>query len=253
MYLPLLCHRLRLCLQRDLGWTTAALRAAAKDLKLSPAAAGSFQRGPAQLVEHFNARCNRQLDVLLQGMAPQLAGMRAHERVAAGAKLRLQMIVPYIGKLEVLAAVELRVWRSVGPHCVRSLLIACALLPGADSWPQALALQAQPASLLHSVRQYGEIADIIWRAAGDKSTDLNWYTKRGLLIGCYVSTELFMLTDCSPEYADTWAALDRRLQDVMTVGKAAGQAGSAAGAAADAAGSVLQQLSAVLGQRPHRP
>ena len=32
-----------------------------------------------------------------------------------------------------------------------------------------------------------------------------------------------MLTDYSPEFADTWDYLDRRLKDVMTVGKAMGQ------------------------------
>jgi ubiquinone biosynthesis protein COQ9 len=96
------------------------------------------------------------------------------------------------------------------------------------------------------------VADIIWRAAGDASTDYNWYTKRGLLSACYISTELYMLTDCSPGYADTWAALERRLQDVVSAGRAVGQAGSGAGAAVEAAGAVLQQMSSLLAQRPGR-
>ena len=37
------------------------------------------------------------------------------------------------------------------------------------------------------------------------------------------TTELFMITDFSPGYADTWAALDRRLRDVTQLGKAAAQ------------------------------
>jgi ubiquinone biosynthesis protein COQ9 len=34
----------------------------------------------------------------------------------------------------------------------------------------------------------------------------------------YVATELYMLTDYSPGYEDTWRALDRRLADVAAVG-----------------------------------
>ena len=49
------------------------------------------------------------------------------------------------------------------------------------------------------------------------------YTKRALLAGVIAATELFMITDFSPGYADTWAALDRRLRDVTQLGKAASQ------------------------------
>ena len=55
-----------------------------------------------------------------------------------------------------------------------------------------------------------------------------------------------MLSDCSPRFADTWAALDRRLGEALALEQAAGQAGSLAGAASGAAGAVLEQLSGVL-------
>lgn len=55
------------------------------------------------------------------------------------------------------------------------------------------------------------------------------YTKRALLAGVIGATELFMITDYSPGYADTWAALDRRLADVSQLGKAAAQARRATG------------------------
>lgn len=41
--------------------------------------------------------------------------------------------------------------------------------------------------------------------------------------GVYTATELFMLTDYSPGYADTWQSLDRRLQDVRRLGGAASE------------------------------
>ena len=59
-------------------------------------------------------------------------------------------------------------------------LIACL---GADTWPQALGIQASPAHVAAAVRQRAELVDDIWHAAGDTSSDYNWYTKRGLLAG----------------------------------------------------------------------
>ncbi len=73
------------------------------------------------------------------------------------------------------------------------------------------------------MEQLAQITDDVWHAAGDKSTDYNWYTKRGLLAGVYTATELYMLTDYSPGFADTWDVLDRRLKDVMTIGRVMGQ------------------------------
>jgi ubiquinone biosynthesis protein COQ9 len=65
------------------------------------------------------------------------------------------------------------------------------------------------------------------------------YTRRALLSGAYAATELYMLSDCSPGFADTWAALDRRLGEALALEQAAGAAGGAAGA-------VLEQLSGAL-------
>ena len=79
----------------------------------------------------------------------------------------------------------------------------------------------QPRAAAVGFRQIAFIVDEIWHAAGDTSTDTSWYTKRALLAGVYSATELYMLTDYSPDYADTWESLDRRLADVMRLGAAA--------------------------------
>jgi len=63
-----------------------------------------------------------------------------------------------------------------------------------------------------------ELADDIWHLVGDKSVDSSWYTKRALLAGVYAATDLYMLTDTSPGYQDTWEALERRLADVKNAG-----------------------------------
>lgn len=49
------------------------------------------------------------------------------------------------------------------------------------------------------------------------------YTKRTLLAGVYATTELYMLTDYSPGFSDTWQQIDRRLEDIITLGKASQQ------------------------------
>ena len=71
------------------------------------------------------------------------------------------------------------------------------------------------------LKQRAQLVDDIWHACGDTATDYNWYTKRGLLAAVYAATELFMITDYSPGYADTWQSLDRRLKDVKRFGSAA--------------------------------
>ena len=58
-------------------------------------------------------------------------------------------------------------------------------------------------------------ADLMWRIAGDTSTDFNHYTKRMTLGAVYGSTLLAWLDDQSEGWADTAAFLDRRIDDVM--------------------------------------
>ncbi len=60
---------------------------------------------------------------------------------------------------------------------------------------------------------------------------MNWYSKRALAASVYAATELYMLTDRSFAHADTWAFLDRRLEDVMMLGKVQAHARDAAAAA----------------------
>ena len=58
-------------------------------------------------------------------------------------------------------------------------------------------------------------ADLMWRLAGDTSTDFNHYTKRMTLGAVYGSTLLAWLDDDSDGWSDTAAFLDRRIDNVM--------------------------------------
>lgn len=79
----------------------------------------------------------------------------------------------------------------------------------------ALAVLASPLAGSLGARLLYRTVDAIWYAAGDTSTDFNFYTKRGILAAVYSSTLLFWLADRSPQSADSWAFLDRRIDNVM--------------------------------------
>ncbi len=61
--------------------------------------------------------------------------------------------------------------------------------------------------------------NLIWRiAGGDKSTDFNYYTKRGLLTGVYWSTIVYWLQDESLNYQSTHDFLQRELNLIVKIG-----------------------------------
>ncbi len=169
---------------KALGWRKAALEAAAVDLGLSPAIVGSFEGGAADLVAHFNAVSNARLKEELAARAEELEGLSVRERLALGLRLRLEMVAPV-----------------------------------AEGWADALAAAAAPRALPATVGTYADIADVVWRAAGDKSTEaVAWYSKRAALAAVYASAELALLSDGASDFSGSWAYLDRRLADMEALG-----------------------------------
>ena len=57
--------------------------------------------------------------------------------------------------------------------------------------------------------------DAMWRAAGDTSTDFNFYTKRGILAGVYGSTLVRWFNDTSEDESATNEFLAARIENVM--------------------------------------
>ena len=53
---------------------------------------------------------------------------------------------------------------------------------------QAMAIKAYPNNLSSSLERFATMVDDIWYYAGDRSTDFNWYTKRGILAAVYCTT-----------------------------------------------------------------
>ncbi|QQV75421.1 hypothetical protein H6P87_00978 [Rickettsia tillamookensis] len=57
--------------------------------------------------------------------------------------------------------------------------------------------------------------DAIWRYAGDKSLDFNYYTKRGLLLSVYVSSILFYIQDESENYIETDKFIETSVENIV--------------------------------------
>lgn len=84
-----------------------------------------------------------------------------------------------------------------------------------DALRRALAILARPANMPRATRLCWRAADAMWRAAGDKSVDIAWYTKRATLGTVYAATLMAWMDDDSEGFADTRAFLDRRIDHVM--------------------------------------
>lgn len=84
---------------------------------------------------------------------------------------------------------------------------------------RALTYYALPFHSHKGLKRLYKTVDAIWRAAGDTSTDHNFYTKRMTLAGVYSATLLYWLNDESSNHEATIAFLDKRLADVLTFHK----------------------------------
>ncbi|GAA0163495.1 hypothetical protein LIER_39608 [Lithospermum erythrorhizon] len=168
-----------------LGWTEAAMIAGARDVGVSPSIVGAFPRKDAALVEFFMDDCLQRLIDIIDS-EESLRSLTPSQRVGKLVRIRLEMQAPYISK-----------------------------------WAQALSIQAHPLNVPSSFKQRAMLMDEIWHAVGDDGTDVDWYVRRTILGGVYSATELYMLTDTSLGFCDTWAFLDGRIRDVFDLKKTA--------------------------------
>lgn len=93
------------------------------------------------------------------------------------------------------------------------------LNPNKEVIRASLAFYALPQNAIVAPKSLWTLVDIMWKEAGDTSTDYNRYTKRALLSGVVSSTVLFWLNDTSQDNKKTWEFLERRIANVLTVGK----------------------------------
>ena len=189
------------------GWNLKTLRTAATDAGHGPEmAVHAFPNGVPDALDHLSDWADRQM--LARGAAADLPAMRVHERIRFLVRARLEVLEPH-----------------------------------REAVSKGLGLVATNAQL--AARGVYRTVNRMWYAAGDTSTDFNWYTKRGLLAGVITSTTLYWLNDRSDGREQTWGFLDRRLADVANFGKTVGRAKTLAGSAGQFAALPLQALRGV--------
>ncbi len=94
-----------------------------------------------------------------------------------------------------------------------------ALTPYREAVRRMMMWYAMPLHLPLGLKRLYRTVDLMWRTAGDTSTDFNFYTKRMLLAGVLKSTILIWLDDETPNCRASWEFLDRRISEVLKVGK----------------------------------
>ena len=93
-----------------------------------------------------------------------------------------------------------------------------AAKPNREQVRRALSQLAVPGNAPTAARMTARTVDAIWRAAGDRSTDFSWYTKRAILAGIYGATLLYWLA-AERSREDMLAFIDRRLAGAARLGR----------------------------------
>ncbi|MBL4596265.1 MAG: COQ9 family protein [Robiginitomaculum sp.] len=159
------------------GWTDAGLQQCAQKLKLDPGAVElAVPRGCIDLIRYW-ANCNDQ--AMLDAWAKT--------------KPRLKKI------------------REKAVFLVRSRIVAVGE-NNREAARRALARLALPGTSGEALAMAWASADAMWRAMNDTSTDYNYYTKRLILSGVFISTFQVWLQGDDDK---AWAFLDHRISNVM--------------------------------------
>ena len=166
------------------GWGETALLAGARDLGIDRGLAlNAFPGGAMEMIEYHSRLADQRMVEAYE--AADTAALKIREKVALAIRLRLS-----------------------------------ANQPHREAIRRALSTLALPIHAALAARLIYRTVDAVWYALGDRSTDYNFYTKRGLLAGVYGSTLLYWLNDKSADSAQSWAFLDRRIAEVMTIPRA---------------------------------
>jgi len=161
------------------GWTKAAIGSAAKQLGIDPTQARlAMPKSQTGMIDLYIQEVDRALEAWFT--PERLNGLKIREKIRA------------------------LVWRRLE-----------IMGPAREAVRRALAILVMPQNMPLALRISWRSADLMWRVAGDISTDFNHYTKRMTLGAVYGSTLLVWLDDQTEGWQETSAFLDRRIDDVM--------------------------------------
>jgi ubiquinone biosynthesis protein COQ9 len=95
-----------------------------------------------------------------------------------------------------------------------------------EAMRRAALIRGNPANLGTAGKALWRTVDHIWDVAGfpaSREQGFSRYSRRATLATVLITTVLYWLEDISPDNEETWAFLDRRIEDVMRFGKIRGQ------------------------------
>ena len=161
------------------GWTRQAVDSAAEQLGIDPLQARlAMPKGQASMIDLYIQEVDRMLEAHFT--RKRLANLKIRQKIRALIWQRLE-----------------------------------TMGPSREAVRRGLAILAMPQNVPLALRISWRSADLMWRLAGDTSTDFNHYTKRMTLSAVYGSTLLVWLDDETEGWTETAAFLDRRIDDVM--------------------------------------
>jgi ubiquinone biosynthesis protein COQ9 len=165
------------------GWSRRSLFAAARDLGIEPGLARRlFPRGGDDLLAHLERWADRKMAAAVD--VEELRKLRIRERIARLVRLRLEVLAPH-----------------------------------REAMRRATAARLLPSNGLAATAALWRTVDLMWSLAGDRADDVSYYTKRSLLAAVWSSTFLYWLDDRSEDLEATWAFLERRIDNVMEIGR----------------------------------
>jgi ubiquinone biosynthesis protein COQ9 len=163
------------------GWSQDVLEKSAQEIGVDSSYGWRlFPKGPLEAITYWSHLLDQQM---LESL-PSPDNLRVREKVSLSVQTRLSLLIPY-------------------REAARKTVTCLALPPHG----------------LHASKLLYATVNEIWYYAGDTSTDYNFYTKRGLLAWVYSSTFVYWLSDQSNDLENTWAFLDRRIEEVLTLPK----------------------------------
>lgn len=166
------------------GWSFDILERASANLGLSSAMGRLFfPYGNVALIELWINNLDKQM--MLEYAKVDTSNMKIHERILLCLKVRFKVMN------ECKAVIH-----------------------------KTLSFLALPWNIGFASRLIWGTVDLIWCEAGnDQSVDFHYYTKRSLLSGVYSSSILYWISDDSENNEDTERFIERRLNDVLHIGK----------------------------------
>ena len=172
------------------GWSRRTLVNAASDVGIDAATARRlFPQGGDSLLEWLDDWADRQM--LAAVSRKDLEQLPVRRRIAQLVRTRLELLAPHREALR-----------------------------------RAAAARGMPGNIVQGGRSLWRTVDLMWQTTGlggGPAEGFSYYSRRASLAAVLIATFLYWLEDQSEDSTDTWAFLDRRIEDVMRIGRTRAQ------------------------------